>query len=124
MTNSETLHRLNRFITNLRVKFFAALLFDLASVRYTIVQRGVNVLANINDPSHNQKNYSAYVYEKAFLRIITPSVVWNEDFDWRNESLNEYCRRTEWRKELASMIIKPRGKWGVQLSKTAASDVF
>ena len=87
-------------------------------------KRGVNVLANVNDPSHNQKNYSAYVYEKAFLRIITPSVVWNDNFDWRNESLDEYCRRTEWRKELASMIIRPREKWGVQLSQTAASDVF
>ena len=59
-----------------------------------------------------QKNYSAYVYEKAFLRIINPSVVWNENFDWRNKSLAEYRRRTEWRKELASMIIQAEREMG------------
>lgn len=87
-------------------------------------KRGINVLANVNDPLHKQKNYAAYVYKKAFLRMINPSMVWNERFDWRNESLAEYCHRTKWRKELATMIIQPKEKWGVQLSQAAVSDVF
>ena len=87
-------------------------------------KRDVNVLANIIDPLNVRQNDSAYVYEKAFLRFVNPAVVWNENFDWRNESFAEYCRRAKWRRELASMIMRPKQNWGIQLSQSATSDVF
>ena len=76
VASSETLHRLNRLITNPRAKFFAALLFDLASVRYTIVRLDPVSTCNLrcrmcyfSDPDWKSANAKGWLTEAELERI-------------------------------------------------------
>jgi molybdenum cofactor biosynthesis enzyme MoaA len=42
------------------------------------------------------------------LRYISPAVVWKEDFDWRQETYEAYCRRTGWYRQLLRMMFMRR----------------
>ena len=71
-------------------------------------KRRITLLAtkkNINFEK-NEKGVSYAL--PAVLRTIHPNKVWKVDFDWRNETYREYCRRTKWRKILMSSIFTRR----------------
>jgi hypothetical protein len=36
---------------------------------------------------------------------VSPELVWREDFDWRNETYEDYCRRVGWFRKLISAVI-------------------
>lgn len=36
-------------------------------------------------------------------RSVWPGMVWKEDFDWRNETYEAYCRRKKWHRDLLRM---------------------
>ncbi|MGA7666905.1 MAG: radical SAM protein [Pseudolabrys sp.] len=42
---------------------------------------------------------------QAVNRGISPELVWREDFDWRNETYEDYCRRVGWFRKLISAVI-------------------
>ncbi|NIX78085.1 radical SAM protein [Microvirga terricola] len=86
--------------------------------------RRVHVLANVSDPTHEGGNVFAHVYRTAFLRAVSPEFVWTKDFDWRNESLADYCNRIGWRKMLLRQIIQPHRQASLPAAQTAAFDVF
>ncbi|WP_189522074.1 hypothetical protein, partial [Mesorhizobium sp. M8A.F.Ca.ET.167.01.1.1] len=62
--------------------------------------RRIRVLANTKDPTHQKPNISAHVYRTAFLRPVSATKVWTDDFSWRLESLDEYSHRTHWKRRL------------------------
>lgn len=68
-------------------------------------KRGVNLIANFDDPTYSQENPFAVVYEEAVLRYIGPMRVWHEDFDWRTETYAQYKRRTGFRGFLAKRVL-------------------
>lgn len=70
-------------------------------------RQGIRLLANRSDPAHQRANASAYVYRTAYLRSIEPDLVWRPDFDWRNETVADYMRRTGWRHRLLRETVNP-----------------
>ncbi len=66
-------------------------------------RRNITYLANIVDPLNKQINYSSVILQ-AVRRHITPQVVWQPDFDWRNESYDDYCKRIGLNKHLLHLI--------------------
>jgi MoaA/NifB/PqqE/SkfB family radical SAM enzyme len=66
-------------------------------------KRGILFLANKHDPRYQEKNYNSVILQ-AVRRHITPQVVWRPDFDWKNESYDDYCRRIGWSKHLRTLI--------------------
>jgi molybdenum cofactor biosynthesis enzyme MoaA len=71
----------------------------------TCRQRGTVLLANVIDPTYHGRNYASVVFD-AVYRHITPSRVWRDDFDWRHETYNDYCRRTHWTRQLLASAGK------------------
>jgi MoaA/NifB/PqqE/SkfB family radical SAM enzyme len=83
--------------------------------------RGVTFLANVDDPRYERPASSA-VYQ-AVNRGISPGTVWREDFNWRNETYEDYCRRTRWIRKLISAAIAGRDEIdtsGIGFGKYAA----
>jgi molybdenum cofactor biosynthesis enzyme MoaA len=68
--------------------------------------RGVTYLANVGDPTYTQPASSAVF--QAVNRGISPEKVWREDFNWRNETYEDYCIRTRWIRKLISAAITGR----------------
>src|SRR5262249_10220193 len=66
-------------------------------------ERGITYLANTEDPRYERPEWSAMF--QAVNRGISPEVVWRGDFDWRNETYEDYCRRIGWFRKLISAAI-------------------
>jgi hypothetical protein len=61
-------------------------------------------MANTVDPSYAQRN-DASVILQAVHRYVGPMKVWREDFDWRKESYNDFCRRTGYTRHLLGCAV-------------------
>lgn len=68
--------------------------------------RGITFLANVTDPRY-ERSASNAVFQ-AVNRGISPELVWRKDFDWRNETYEDYCRRTRWVRRLIDAAIAGR----------------
>lgn len=109
LLTAETLPLYTRIISELREKAQA---------------RGIAFLSNTTDPGFEQENYSSLILQ-AVHRRITPLTVWREDFDWRHETYDEFCRRTGWSGFLFRTIFTNRkkvlrlntGAWGKHSAK-------
>jgi molybdenum cofactor biosynthesis enzyme MoaA len=58
-------------------------------------EHGIIYLANTVDPTYEAPNDGSVVLQ-AVHRYIGPMDVWQRDFDWRNETYMQYCRRIGW----------------------------
>lgn len=67
-------------------------------------RRGIVFMATTMDPTYRTRNKSSYVLTSV-MRYINPQVVWRPDFDWKNETYRQYCKRTGWRKQLLGNIF-------------------
>jgi GTP 3',8-cyclase len=70
--------------------------------------RAITYLANVEDPAYELPASSAMF--QAVNRGISPELVWREDFDWRNETYDDYCRRVGWFRKLLSAVIAGSNK--------------
>lgn len=87
-------------------------------------KRHIHILANTKDPAHQKQNISAHVYRTAFLRQVSATNVWKDDFSWRLESLDEYSHRIHWKRLLFRHVIRPYPEGKLPLSQAAATEVF
>jgi molybdenum cofactor biosynthesis enzyme MoaA len=62
-------------------------------------RRGVTYMVNTADPSYQAPNDRAVILQ-AVQRNVSPMKVWREDFDWRTETYEEFCRRIGWGRHL------------------------
>ncbi|MCF7741305.1 MAG: hypothetical protein K9N00_05870, partial [Candidatus Marinimicrobia bacterium] len=67
-------------------------------------KRDITFMANRLDPTYSEFNYSGVILDYV-RRYISPQIVWQKDFDWKNETYNEYCKRIQWRKTLFKNIF-------------------
>lgn len=67
-------------------------------------RKTITFLANTVDPAYSNTNYSSVILQ-AVRRHITPQIVWQSDFDWKNETYEEYCKRTHYSKHLLNLIF-------------------
>lgn len=67
-------------------------------------KRDITFMANRLDPTYSEFNYSGVILDYV-SRYISPQIVWQKDFDWKNETYNEYCKRIQWRKTLFKNIF-------------------
>jgi len=67
-------------------------------------ERNITFMANRLDPTYSEFNYSGVILDYV-RRYISPQIVWQKGFDWKNENYKEYCKRIEWRKELFKNIF-------------------
>jgi len=74
-------------------------------------EKGITFLVPDLNPISNKenKNLSSAIYE-ATGRYISPQVFWNKDFNWKNETYDEYCKRKGWTKFLLNNALKSKDK--------------
>lgn len=72
-------------------------------------ERGVTFLANRYDPIYaaESENYGSVILD-AVHRYISPQRVWRQDFNWREETYDEFCRRIQWSQRLRHAIFSRR----------------
>ncbi|HEV3061284.1 MAG TPA: radical SAM protein [Vicinamibacterales bacterium] len=69
-------------------------------------RRGITYLANTVDPAYQAQNDRGVILQ-AVQRNISPVRVWREDFDWRAETYDEFCRRIGWSAHLLRCATAP-----------------
>lgn len=73
--------------------------------------RGVTFLANRYDPIYvaESENYGSVILD-AVHRYISPQRVWRDEFNWREETYEEFCRRIQWSQQLRQAMFSRRDK--------------
>ncbi len=72
-------------------------------------KRGITLLATRIDPFITDSDNSALILNYV-RRYISPQIVWEDDFDWENESLKEYSKRIKFRYTLFKNIFLSKNK--------------
>jgi molybdenum cofactor biosynthesis enzyme MoaA len=77
-----------------------------ARLRSICEERRVTALITSPDTTYVTRNDRAAVLH-AVQRHIRPGRVWQDTFDWRNETYREYCRRIGWGRHLLRCARSP-----------------
>jgi hypothetical protein len=72
-------------------------------------KRGTIFLSPSFDAPGPGRSNSSFILLPLVLRYVSPTIVWKEDFDWRNETYAAYCKRTGWRKSVFKMMFQRLG---------------
>lgn len=65
------------------------------------------LLANAADPRYESLKGHHLVLDGVY-RYVSPEVVWKEDFRWREETYDDYCRRIGWSRHLLKLALSRR----------------
>lgn len=74
-------------------------------------QRNVQLFSNEVDPGYvdTEQDYYSVIVD-AVHRSVKPECVWRADFDWKNETYDEYLDRTDWNQKLIKAISYSKEK--------------
>lgn len=73
-------------------------------------ERGVTLLAATNkEKLINRSNEESLLFHYTYF-YVSPTKFWKEDFDWKNETFNQYCKRKNWAKELLKIAFTSKKK--------------
>uniref|UniRef100_UPI00404B9AD9 radical SAM protein n=2 Tax=Gelidibacter sp. TaxID=2018083 RepID=UPI00404B9AD9 len=92
--------------------------FDLESVRddyppliqhikQQCQQHNITLLAPDNLPESSKSNDSSLIFNYTFC-YISPKSFWKPDFNWRDESFNNYSKKIGWSRQLLANIFKSK----------------
>lgn len=87
---------------------------DYNSIISQIIQEGkrrdMTILASPTYKSLSKSdNVQSVIYDFVYC-YIRPGMVWREDFDWKNESFNQYSKRTKWANVLLKNALASKDK--------------
>ena len=69
----------------------------ISKLKLQCKERGITSLLTLKDPNLVQFDKDSSYILHAVLRTIHPNKVWHKDFDWLNETYDEYTKRIRWR---------------------------
>lgn len=70
-------------------------------------KNNITLLAPLKLSNKKGNNNSAILFKYTFC-YVSPNSFWKEDFNWRDESFEEYTKRTRWGKELLQNVFKSK----------------
>lgn len=91
----------------------------IANIEKECMQRNIVLLANKS--FHNltkENNTSSLIFNYTYC-YASPNGVWRSDFDWKNETFNQFSKRKKWGRELLSNIFKSKKQMLELESKTS-----
>ena len=80
-------------------------------------ERNISLFYNVIDPTYAKDNAFAPVYNEGVIRLINPRKVWLEEFDWKNESYDQFKRRIGFRQKMLEYAV---GKRKIEYQKTSS----
>lgn len=91
----------------------------IAMIEEKCVENKITLLANKSYESLTKEdNVSSLIYNYTYC-YISPNFFWRNDFDWRNETFNQFSKRSNWSKELFSNALKSKKQMLELESKTS-----
>ena len=95
----------------------------VSQFKINCMKRNISLFYNLIDPTFSKVNTYAPVYNEGVIRLINPRKVWLEEFDWRNETYDQFKRRIGFRQKMLEYAV---GKRKIEYQKTpsALSDVL
>lgn len=85
--------------------------YAMRALKRECENRRVRLLANLHDPSFTATGGQSMLYGELY-KYVSPGVVVDRDFDWRNESYSQYLKRKGWGRDIRRKILL--GKSGEQ----------
>lgn len=76
----------------------------LTRLREECQQRGIRLLANLDDFLYTKKTTGVAVADEVTV-YINPETVSKAGFDWQHESYPDYCKRTGWPRSIVQKVI-------------------
>lgn len=70
-----------------------AILID--EIREQCKNNHITLLASDKIPDKNKVNASSFIFDYTFC-YVSPNKFWKPDFDWKNESFNEFSKKIGW----------------------------
>lgn len=61
-------------------------------------------IGNLKDIQNETANDSFNIQQFTYI-YTTPTMLWHEDYDYRNESFEDYCKRTNYAKHIMKIIL-------------------
>ena len=88
------------------IKNYAAICKKLRGI---CKERSIVFMATTLDPSYSKKNTQSLIIP-AVIRHITPRTIWKEGFDWKNQTLGQFCKKIGWRRYLLKSALTGASK--------------
>tara|TARA_R110002049_G_scaffold21057_1_gene77517 strand:+ start:8761 stop:9765 length:1005 start_codon:yes stop_codon:yes gene_type:complete len=79
----------------------------IKQIKQNCKDNNIILLASDNIPNKSEINDSSLIFDYTFC-YISPDKFWKEDFNWREESFNEYSKKIGWGNQLISNIFKSK----------------
>jgi MoaA/NifB/PqqE/SkfB family radical SAM enzyme len=77
------------------------------TIREQCKTHNITLLASNTIPTDNNKNESSFIFDYTFC-YISPNKFWKSDFNWREQSFENYSKQIGWSKQLFSNIFKTK----------------
>lgn len=72
-------------------------------------KRNISFIAPTKDQLISRKSSNSVIYKFTYC-YISPTTFWEKDFDWKNETFNQYSKRTGWSKKIFQNIFVKKNK--------------
>lgn len=73
-------------------------------------KRGITLLAaGSKENLINRSNDESLIFNYTYF-YVSPTQFWKDDFDWKNETFNQYSKRTNWSKQLLKNAFTSKKK--------------
>lgn len=82
-------------------------------------RRNMTILASPDFVSLNRTdNVQSVIYEFVYC-YMRPGMIWKEDFDWKNESFDDFTQRTDWAKKIWQKAFAPKKDYDAMNQKNS-----
>ena len=81
----------------------------ISGIRKKCKQNNITLLAPKEIPKISETNTSSFIFDYTFC-YISPNKFWKPNFNWREETFEEFSNEIAWNKELFSNIFKSKSE--------------
>jgi len=79
----------------------------ISTIRKECKSHNITLLASNTIPNSDFKNESSFIFDYTFC-YISPNKFWKPDFNWKQQSFENYCKQIGWSKILFTNIFKSK----------------
>ena len=82
----------------------------ISGFRKETKERNITLIAvDIKEKLIEKKNKESLLFNYTYF-YISPTAFWHNDFDWKHETYNQYCKRTKWDREFLKNAFTSKKK--------------
>ncbi|MGM5469216.1 radical SAM protein [Flavobacteriaceae bacterium LMO-SS05] len=79
----------------------------ITSIREVCKQNDIILMAPTTLSGLTNENQSSFIFDYTFC-YVSPNQFWKEGFDWRQETFNDFSKKTKWSQKLFMNIFKSK----------------